>query len=361
MIEIEARLSELRAMGLWRRIRLVSGPQGPHVVLDGKPVLLLCSDNYLGLADHPRVREAAADAAMRWGVGAAASRLASGTMTVHRRLEERLAAFAGRRERAAVRLAPRGQRRRDRRPGPAGRRGVLRRGQSRVADRRLPALARRRVRLRPRRRRAPGLGAGPGPGAGGADRHRVRVLPRRRRGPARGPRRARPASPGAPAGRRSPRHRHARPGRSRCACRVRAGGSGRRHRRDARQVSRLARRLRGLRPRDDPVPLERRAHGDLLDRSGPAGGGRCAGRPRPARGAAPPGRQAPAGRGDPAGRPPGRGLRPARVDHPPAPDRGRRPRTRRCGCASWPSPAACSPTRSCRPPSPPRAPGCAWP
>ncbi len=96
MIEIEARLSELRAMGLQRRIRLVSGPQGPHVVLDGKPVLLLCSDNYLGLADHPRVREAAADAAMRWGVGAGASRLASGTMTVHRRLEERLAAFARR-------------------------------------------------------------------------------------------------------------------------------------------------------------------------------------------------------------------------------------------------------------------------
>ncbi len=93
MIEIEARLSELRALGLHHRVRLVSGPQGPHVVLDGKPVLLLCSDNCLGLADHPRVREAAAEAAMRWGVGAGASRLASGTMTVHRRLEERLAAF----------------------------------------------------------------------------------------------------------------------------------------------------------------------------------------------------------------------------------------------------------------------------
>ncbi|MGN6872640.1 MAG: aminotransferase class I/II-fold pyridoxal phosphate-dependent enzyme [Solirubrobacteraceae bacterium] len=96
MIEIEARLSELRAMGLQRRVRLVSGPQGPHVVLDGKPVLLLCSDNYLGLADHPRVREAAADAAMRWGVGAGASRLTSGTMTLHRRLEEHLGAFARR-------------------------------------------------------------------------------------------------------------------------------------------------------------------------------------------------------------------------------------------------------------------------
>ncbi|MFZ0380149.1 MAG: aminotransferase class I/II-fold pyridoxal phosphate-dependent enzyme, partial [Solirubrobacteraceae bacterium] len=83
-------------MGLQRRMRLVSGPQGPHVVLDGKPVLLLASDNYLGLADHPCVREAAAEAATRWGVGAGASRLASGTMTIHRRLEERLAAFVGR-------------------------------------------------------------------------------------------------------------------------------------------------------------------------------------------------------------------------------------------------------------------------
>jgi 8-amino-7-oxononanoate synthase len=95
MIEIEARLAELKALGLHRRTRLVSGPQGPHVLLDGKPVLLLCSNNYLGLADHPKVREAAAEAAMRWGVGAGASRLVSGTMTVHRRLEERLAEFKG--------------------------------------------------------------------------------------------------------------------------------------------------------------------------------------------------------------------------------------------------------------------------
>jgi glycine C-acetyltransferase/8-amino-7-oxononanoate synthase len=93
VIEIEARLDELHELGLARRTRLVSGPQGPRVVLDGKPVLLLCSNNYLGLADHPAVREAAADAAMRWGVGAGASRLVSGTMTIHRRLEERLAAF----------------------------------------------------------------------------------------------------------------------------------------------------------------------------------------------------------------------------------------------------------------------------
>jgi 8-amino-7-oxononanoate synthase len=93
MSEIEQRLEELERLGLGRRLRLVSGPQGPTVLLDGKPVLLLCSNNYLGLADHPRVREAAADAAMRWGVGAGSSRLVSGTMTIHRRLEERLADF----------------------------------------------------------------------------------------------------------------------------------------------------------------------------------------------------------------------------------------------------------------------------
>src|SRR5947207_8594508 len=95
MMDIQDRLDELKQLGLLRRTRLVSGPQGPRVVLDGKPVLLLCSNKYLGLADHPRVREAAADAAMRWGVGAGASRLVSGNMTVHRRLEERLAAFKG--------------------------------------------------------------------------------------------------------------------------------------------------------------------------------------------------------------------------------------------------------------------------
>jgi 8-amino-7-oxononanoate synthase len=95
MTDIQERLDEIRARGLYRKLRLISGPQGPRVLLDGRPVLLLCSNNYLGLADHPRVREAAADAAMRYGVGAGASRLVSGNMTIHRRLEEQLADFKG--------------------------------------------------------------------------------------------------------------------------------------------------------------------------------------------------------------------------------------------------------------------------
>jgi 8-amino-7-oxononanoate synthase len=93
--DLAERLEELRGRGLHRRLRLISGPQGPRVLLDGRPVLLLCSNNYLGLADHPRVRQAAAEAAMRWGAGAGASRLISGNMSLHRRLEQRLAEFKG--------------------------------------------------------------------------------------------------------------------------------------------------------------------------------------------------------------------------------------------------------------------------
>ncbi len=136
-----------RRSGLRRRTRLVFGPQGPRVVLDGKPVLLLCSNNYLGLADHPRVREAAAEAAMRWGAGAGASRLVSGTMTPHRRLEERLAEFKGR-EAALLfgsgYLANTGV---IAALAQARRRGLLGRAQPRLDHRRLPDVARGDVRL----------------------------------------------------------------------------------------------------------------------------------------------------------------------------------------------------------------------
>jgi 8-amino-7-oxononanoate synthase len=95
MLTIAERLEELRERGLHRRLRLIEGAQGSTVTLDGRPVLLLCSNNYLGLADRAEVREAAAKAALRWGAGAGASRLISGTMEPHRELEARLADFKG--------------------------------------------------------------------------------------------------------------------------------------------------------------------------------------------------------------------------------------------------------------------------
>jgi 8-amino-7-oxononanoate synthase len=95
LIDLGERLAELDESGLRRRLRLIEGPQGPRVLLDGRPVLLLCSNNYLGLADHPRLRRAAADAALSLGTSAGASRLISGSMSIHAELEARLAEFEG--------------------------------------------------------------------------------------------------------------------------------------------------------------------------------------------------------------------------------------------------------------------------
>jgi glycine C-acetyltransferase/8-amino-7-oxononanoate synthase len=95
LIDVGERLAELESSGLRRRLRLIEGPQGPRVLLDGAPVLLLCSNNYLGLANHPRLREAASDAALRLGTSAGASRLISGSMSIHAELEARLSEFKG--------------------------------------------------------------------------------------------------------------------------------------------------------------------------------------------------------------------------------------------------------------------------
>lgn len=88
-------LEELRRAGLLRELRTLDSAPGARVRLDGREVLLLCSNDYLGLAGHPAVRAAAAEAALRWGAGAGASRLVSGNLALHDRLEADLAAFKG--------------------------------------------------------------------------------------------------------------------------------------------------------------------------------------------------------------------------------------------------------------------------
>ncbi|MCM0082828.1 8-amino-7-oxononanoate synthase [Geomonas sp. Red32] len=85
-------LESLRAEGLYRDLRIIRGAQGSRVELEGKEVLLLCSNNYLGLADHPLLKRAAAEGASL-GAGSGASRLVSGTMELHEILEARIAAF----------------------------------------------------------------------------------------------------------------------------------------------------------------------------------------------------------------------------------------------------------------------------
>src|SRR5262245_44468584 len=83
------------ASGLQRALRPVDGSQYAHVVVDGRRVLSLSSNTYLGLANHPALIEAAVAAAREFGVGSGASRLISGSMRLHHDLEERLAAFKG--------------------------------------------------------------------------------------------------------------------------------------------------------------------------------------------------------------------------------------------------------------------------
>src|SRR5215207_1485890 len=80
---------------LHRELRTIESAQGPKVTLDGREVLLLCSNDYLGLAGDPEVRDAAAEAARRWGAGAGSSQLVSGHMGIHAELEARLAELKG--------------------------------------------------------------------------------------------------------------------------------------------------------------------------------------------------------------------------------------------------------------------------
>jgi len=86
-------LAELEARGMHRSLRTVDGLQGPRVLLNGREVLLLCSNNYLGLAGHPALLEAAREATSRYGAGTGGSRLISGSRPPHTALEERLSAF----------------------------------------------------------------------------------------------------------------------------------------------------------------------------------------------------------------------------------------------------------------------------
>ena len=85
------RLADLEQRGLYRRLRLVEGAQAGRVRLDGREVLMLSSNNYLGLANHPTLTRAAQAALERCGCGAGASRLISGSMALHHELEARLA------------------------------------------------------------------------------------------------------------------------------------------------------------------------------------------------------------------------------------------------------------------------------
>lgn len=92
---LQQELEELRRCGLFREMKRIDSMQGPTVVIDNKEIILLSSNNYLGLASHPEVIKAQTQALEEFGAGACASRLISGNMTLHEKLERELAEFKG--------------------------------------------------------------------------------------------------------------------------------------------------------------------------------------------------------------------------------------------------------------------------
>lgn len=93
---LQSQLDEIRRNGLYKSERVISTPQGTYVrVADGKPVLNLCANNYLGLAQHPQIRAAAQRGLEEWGYGCASVRFICGTQGIHKQLESRLSSFLG--------------------------------------------------------------------------------------------------------------------------------------------------------------------------------------------------------------------------------------------------------------------------
>jgi glycine C-acetyltransferase len=90
---IDDELQSLKKTGLYNTIRTLDSPQGAWLVVDGKKVLNFCSNNYLGLANHPRIVQAATQAMQNYGVGPGAVRSNARTISLHIRFEQRLAAY----------------------------------------------------------------------------------------------------------------------------------------------------------------------------------------------------------------------------------------------------------------------------
>ncbi len=95
LAHLTEQLNDLRQRGTYFKLRILEDEQGPVCTYDGKQVINLASNNYLGLCDHPKLREAAIAATEKYGVGSGAVRTIAGTMRIHMELEEKIAAFKG--------------------------------------------------------------------------------------------------------------------------------------------------------------------------------------------------------------------------------------------------------------------------
>ena len=288
---LETELEQFIRDGVYKRLNFLDSPQAARVRMEGRgEVIILSSNNYLGLSDEPEVVAAGKAALDRWGAGTASVRFICGTYTVHR--DARGGVRPPRRHGRVAQLRERLERQRGRARDPAGRAGHRhqrpaqscvdhrrrppRQGDHEVPDRRLQA----RRPGRPRRQ----VDRGQGPSHPAGD-HRRRVLDGRVDRPAARPDRAVPAARRRVDGRRLARHRRPRRARPRHGRAFRSGRRGRHHHVDARQGARRGgRRIRRGVGRGVRLPDPARATTALLQRVAAHRGGQRARQRRISRG-----------------------------------------------------------------------------
>jgi len=94
-LHLENTIKEIRQAGLYKSERVLEGPQDAHIEVNGREVLNMCANNYLGLSDHPAVVKAAHDGLEKWGFGLSSVRFICGTQTIHKELERKISEFLG--------------------------------------------------------------------------------------------------------------------------------------------------------------------------------------------------------------------------------------------------------------------------
>ena len=266
--ESAIRTDGMRAAGVYPYYRVIQSAQDPVVLHEGRELVMLGSNNYLGLTNHPEVKAAAAAALALYGTGCAGSRLLNGTLEIHVQLEERLAAVHGARGGAHLLDRLPGQPGRPLLPARPLRRGDPRRARPRLHHRRLPPRLRPDLQVPPQRHGRPREEAARGGRRQGqADRRRRRVLDGGRSREPSGDRGAQEPPRRAADGRRRARSRRLRRERSRHARALRSGARGRPRDGDLLQVAGRDRRLRrGRRARDRAHQAQREVR-DLLRRA----------------------------------------------------------------------------------------------
>src|SRR5437868_11803459 len=93
--QLQQALDEIQEAGLYKNERVIESPQEAHITVNGREVLNMCANNYLGLSDHPKIVEAAHKGLDEWGFGLSSVRFICGTQTIHKELERKISEFLG--------------------------------------------------------------------------------------------------------------------------------------------------------------------------------------------------------------------------------------------------------------------------